>query len=91
MVLLNNVVRKDFVVPEIAVTIDGLNINIGAIDKLVHAKFLAANPKIIFFDTVFDPYIFQTAVRIVDYTGDEVDTDMQGTPKFYMISIFDNI
>lgn len=91
MIVISNVVRKDFVVPEIAVTFDGLNINIGAIDKLVHAKFLAANPKIIFFDAVFDPYISSTAVRIVDYTGDEVDTTVEGVSQWYAISIFDNI
>ena len=91
MIVISNLISKDFVVPDIAITIDGTDINIGAIDKVVHAKFLAANPKIIFLDTVFDPYIFETAIRIVDYTGDEVNTDMQGIPKWYAISIFDNI
>lgn len=95
MIVISNtkVSAKNFTVPEILVVGDGVgNITIGAINKELNADFLAANPKILLSNTLpVDGYAINAGTRIVDYTGDEVNTTVQGSLQWYAISIFDNI
>ena len=95
MIVISNtkVSAKNFTVPEISVVGDGVgNITIGAINKELNADFLAANPKILLLNTLPENgYVTSAGVCIIDYTGDEVNTTVQGSLQWYAISIFDNI
>ena len=88
MILISNSIKKGIEIPYIDITIDNDTAEIEAIDKLKYADFLELNPQIVFIDTLPDEgYALSTALRVVDYTGDAVTTNIQGTIKGYYISV----
>ena len=92
MIVINSI-KRSIQIPNISIVDDGIgNITIGAIDKVLYSKFLALSPKIILCnDELVDGYAEQSGVRLVEYTGDEILSSVQGYLEWYAISVKDNI